>query len=104
MALLCFCYCKLPYTEKAWNTLIPGRAWQRMTGLMNLLLRKAPYASTSDIDHYLEQASAIPAAGTAQLDGLRSIALYYELYQEQEDWRAAAQGLSKFASDVSAHP
>jgi len=76
---------------------------KRMAGLLNLLLRKAPGGPTVHVDHdqYLEQAAMAPLAGSAQLDGLRTIALYYELYQEQEDWRAAALGLAKFASDVS---
>lgn len=74
-----------------------------MTGLLNLLLRKVPAISAGNTegDQYLEQAAAVPASGTAQLDALRAIALYYELYQEQDDWRAAALALARFASDVS---
>ena len=76
---------------------------QRMTGLLNLLTRKSVVASynNTDSDQYLDQAASVPASASAQLDALRAIALYYEVYQEQEDWRAAASGLAKFASDVS---
>lgn len=78
---------------------------KRMAGLLNLLLRKVPSGPVMHTEHdpYLEEAARAPIAGSAQLDGLRTIALYYELYQEQEDWRAAALGLAKFASDVSFH-
>lgn len=73
-----------------------------MSGLLSLLTRKSGSAVNNyvDGDQYLDQASAVPASGAAQLDALRAIALYYELYQEQEDWRAAASALAKFASDV----
>jgi hypothetical protein len=73
-----------------------------MAGLLNLLLRKVPSGTTAatETDPYLEQAANAPIAGSAQIDGLRTIALYYELYQQQEDWRAAALALAKFASDV----
>lgn len=76
---------------------------KRMAGLLNLLLRKAPsgLSAATESDQYLEQAANAPIAGSAQIDGLRTIALYYELYQQQEDWRAAALALAKFASDVS---
>lgn len=74
-----------------------------MAGLLNLLLRKGSSntVAVTENDQYLEQASNSPIAGSAQLDGLRTIALYYELYQEQEDWRSAASALARFASDVS---
>lgn len=75
-----------------------------MAGLLNLLLRKVPLSTTlaPESDPYLEQAASTPISGSVQLDALRAIALYYELYQEQEDWRAAALALGKAASDVSA--
>lgn len=91
----CSCVCN--------GTLNPEPYFQRMTGLLNLLLRKVPGGPLAipEGDQYLEQAANSPIAGTAQLDGLRAIALYYELYQEQEDWQTAALSLAKFASDVS---
>lgn len=73
-----------------------------MAGMTALLLRRTSDGTSSNTEQYLEQAASVPASGVAQLDSLRAVALYYELYQEQEDWPSASDSLAKFASDVSA--
>lgn len=73
---------------------------QRMAGLTNLLLSTQPGAASVDADSYLEQAASASPPENTQLDDLRAIALYYELYQMTGQWRKASAGLARSASDV----
>ena len=71
-----------------------------MAGLAGLILSLHPGAPAVDADTYLEQAAAASPRTSTQIDELRAISLYYELYRHIGDWRKASTALARSASDV----
>ncbi|KAK4704695.1 trafficking protein particle complex subunit 8, partial [Phenoliferia sp. Uapishka_3] len=81
------------------------RAWRyyssacRMAGLSNLLLHPPSTPLTFNPDIALEQALQTPPSFGFDLDGLKSMMLYYEAYRIIGDWRAAPVGLVRTAGE-----
>lgn len=73
---------------------------QRMAGLSGLLMATLSNNNAFDADAYLEQAAQTTRPDMTQLDDLRAICLYYELYQRIGEWQKASVGLLRAASDV----
>ena len=71
-----------------------------MAGLTALILSTLPDSPPADADLYLEQANAVPPSNGTQLDALRAICLYFELYRSNGEWLKASVGLARTASDV----
>lgn len=76
---------------------------QRMTGLSLLLSHPHSTPLPFNPDTYLEAASATPLAqsGVVDLDGLRGMMRYYEVYRAMGEWRVAPMGLVRTAGEVS---
>lgn len=73
-----------------------------MTGLAHLLLHPLSTPLTFNPDVWLEQALQTPSVGGGvDLDGLKSMMLYYEAYRTIGDWRPAPAGLVRTAGEVS---
>lgn len=72
-----------------------------MAGLSQLLLHPPRTPLSFNPDVWLEQASLVPTSESVDLDALRMMMIYYEVYRVIQDWRPAPTGLVRTAGEVS---